>query len=242
MSAVWRNFGFFKEFRFMNREKEMTPMNDRRAPQWLDRLERGLGWIAIPNLAVLIITLQVLGYFFIMNEPSWVNQLALIPDAVFQGEYWRLVTFLALPLSMSPFWMFFVQWFLYFILNSLENEWGAFRTTFYVLVSFVLTIAFSLTFNYPVTQISHFESTLFLAAAALFPNFEVKLFFVFPVKMKWLAALTGAFAVLEAVRGGWLDRLYLVSIYSNFLVFFGPAAIASVKQSLRRWKYKRDLK
>ncbi|MBC7691006.1 MAG: hypothetical protein H7222_04505 [Methylotenera sp.] len=212
------------------------------APKWLNRLERPLGWIAVPQLGVILVTLQAIGYFFVMTNSEWVANLALIPEAVRRGEAWRLITFLALPLSSSPIWMLFILMFLYSIVNSLEREWGAFRTTFYVLFSYFLTVAFSMAFDYPILQIGHFQSTLFLAAASLFPEMEIRIFFFIPAKMKWLAALSGVFILLEMIRGSWLDRAYILCIYSSFIVFFGPAALASVRQILRRRKYQRDLR
>jgi hypothetical protein len=211
-------------------------------PRWLVRAERWLGWIAVPQIAILLITLQILGFLCIAMDPAWFGRLALLPDAVLAGEYWRLVTFLALPVSTGPFWMIFALWFMYFILQALESEWGAFRTTFYVLVSVVLTAAFSLVFRYPVTRVSHFESTLFLAAASLFPQLEVQLFFVVPVKMKWLAWLTVAFILLEVFRGAWIDRFFILAIYSNFLLFFGPAMLARIRQFLRRREFQRKMR
>ena len=68
----------------------------------------------------------------------------------FLGSVWWLivsigvlVTFLALPLSLSPIWAIFVLGFIYFTLNSIESRWGSFRTTLYVLISILFTIAFS---------------------------------------------------------------------------------------------------
>src|SRR5689334_10981964 len=121
-------------------------------PKWLRYLSRKLNWLAIPNIAVLLVTLQALGFLFVYSDPAWVERLALIPEAVLQGQVWRLLTFLALPVSLSPIWVIFSLWFLYFILNSIESRWGAFKTTFYVLVSVVLTIIFSFAFGYPVSQ------------------------------------------------------------------------------------------
>jgi len=128
--------------------------------KWMRFLERRLGWIAVPNLAVILVTLQALGFLMVMSDPIWIGRLALVPELVLAGEYWRLVTFLALPLSTSPLWVIFTLWFLYFVVNMIENEWGAFKTTFYVLISICLMIAFSFVFQYPITQIAGFESTL----------------------------------------------------------------------------------
>jgi hypothetical protein len=209
------------------------------SPKWLRFLEKYLGWLAIPNIAILFVTLQAAGFLFVMLDPVWLTRLSLIPEAVKEGEVWRLVTFLALPISLSPIWVIFVLWFLYFIIGSIESMWGAFQTTFYILLSVLLTIAFSFTFDYPVTSVAHLESTLFLAAAALFPSQEIRLFLLFPVKMKWLGWLAIAGVAIEFIRSSWLDRLYLITIYSNYILFFGPVMGSRIKNAYRRWRFKR---
>jgi membrane associated rhomboid family serine protease len=208
------------------------------APRWLDRLERRLGWVAVPNIAVLLVTLQALGFLCALSDPIWIERLALIPQLVLAGEAWRVLTWLAIPLSFSPIWLFFVLWFLYFILNLIENEWGAFKTTLYVLVSIVVTVAYSLAFGYPVLEASNFESSLFLASAALYPEMEVRLFFAIPVKVKWLGWLTGAFIIYRFAMGDWLDRFYLLAIYSGYLLFFGPAQLERARLAIRRRKFR----
>jgi membrane associated rhomboid family serine protease len=215
---------------------------ENQTPNWLSKLERRFQWIAIPNIAILFVTLQALGTFMVLSDPVWATRLALIPSAVRAGEFWRLVTFLALPLSLSPIWVLFALWFLYYILNTIENEWGEFKTTLYTLVSILVTIAFSFAFDYPVTSVQHFQSSLFLAAAALFPETEVSLFLIVPVKIKWLAWFTGALVLLEFIRGDWMDRLFLISIYSNFLIFFGPAVLSRLRQHWRRKRFQRSFR
>ncbi len=217
-------------------------MLESQTPKWLIFLERRLGWLAIPNIAVIFVTLQALGFLMVMADPVWVERLALVPGAVLSGQLWRLITFLALPLSTSLLTMIFVLWFLYFILTSIESEWGAFKTTFYVLVSWILIIVFSFVFDFPVAEVSEFQSTLFLAAAALFPEQEILLFLVVPVKMKWLGWLTMGYVGYEFVESGWLGKLYLVAIFSNYLIFFGPAHLSSIKNAIRRWKFKKQLR
>jgi hypothetical protein len=220
----------------------MRAMYESQTPKWLTRLERRMGWLAFPNISIILVTLQAAGFLFVLNNPQWRMNLALFPELVLQGELWRVITFLALPLTMSPLFVIFVLWFLYFIVNAIENQWGAFRTTFYVLISVCLTVAYSFTFSYPVMQASHFQSSLFLAAAALFPEMEIRLFLVLPVKMKWLAWLTIAFIFLQFGTGTWLDRGYLIAIFSNYLIFFGKAHYWQMKQAYRRYDYKRRMR
>lgn len=211
-------------------------------PRWIRFLERRLSWLAVPNLAVILVTLQALGFAFVMMDPIWIARLALIPELVANGEYWRLLTFMALPLSMSPLWVIFALWFLYFVVNAIESEWGAFQTTLYVLISILLMIGFAFTFNYPITQISGFESTLFLAAAALFPEMQIQLFMIIPVKMKWLAWVTIVVVLFHMAMGTWLDRLYYLAIYGNYLLFFGPAQINGLKQAYRRHQFRAKMR
>ncbi len=212
------------------------------APKWLRALEKPLGWIAVPNIAILLVTCQVAGFLFLTSQPEWYGNLVLVPDAVRAGEYWRLVTFLTLPFSLSPIWALLSFWFLYFILNAIESRWGAFRTTLYVLISILVTIGFSFAFDYPITQIRNFQSTLFLAAACLFPEMTIQIFFVIPAKMKWMAWITAIFVGLELVRGSWLDRLHLAAVYSSFLLFFGPLFVERIRLAYRRAEYQRKLK
>jgi len=195
-----------------------------------------MDWLAVPHISIILVTLQVLGFLLVLTNPIWMSTLALFPERALHGEWWRFITFLSLPVSTSPIWFIFGAMFMYSILNSIESEWGAFKTTFYVLVSVVLTILFSLVFDYPVIQMSDFSSTLFLAAAALFPEFEIQLYMVFPVKMKWLGWLSLAFLGYRLMQGEWMDRFFLLTIYSNYLLFFGPTLLYRI----REWKRRRD--
>jgi len=211
-------------------------------PRWLTRAEKYLGWLAIPRIALLVVTMQAAGFFLVSTDSVWVERLALIPEAVMAGEAWRLITWLALPLSTSPFWVLFTLWFLWFIINTIEDQWGAFKTTFYILFSMGVTIAYSMATGYPVVQAGHFQSTLFLAAAALFPEFQVMLFFVVPVKLKWLALLTIVFLGLEFIQGNWLSRFHMLSMLSGYILFFGPATLQRLKFMIRRRQYRNKLR
>jgi hypothetical protein len=213
----------------------MYPNSD---PKWLRFLERKMEWLGVPHISIIFVTLQVFGFLLVFSDPAWFLRLALLPDLAFHGEPWRLVTFLSLPVSMSPLWIIFALLFLYSIINSIEAEWGAFKTTFYILVSVVLTIIFSFVFDYPVTDVSDFSSTLFLAAASLFPEQEINLYFVLAVKMKYLAWLSLAYFAYKLFHGDWQDKLFLITIYSNYFIFFGPSLIFQ----FRDWKRRRDFR
>ena len=85
------------------------------------------------------------------------------------------------------------------------------------------------------------ESTLFLAAATIAPEYQILLFLVIPVKMKWLAWLTAAYIVWALIVGTWLSRLYLLTMYANYLLFFGPYFLGRLRAFYRRQKFKNDV-
>ena len=212
-------------------------MLDGQTPKWIDWLDRRLPGFGIPNVALYLIGAQALGFLAVLADRRFYGVFVLDPYLVLRGEIWRLVSFMALPLSLSPLWMVFVLYFLYFIINGIEEEWGEFRTTLYVLVAVLFTIAFSFAFRMPIYNIAEFQSTLFLAAATIAPDYQILLFFIIPVKMKWLAWVTVAYIVWALIVGPWLDRLYLLTMYANYLLFFGPYFTGRLKAFQRRKKF-----
>jgi len=209
-------------------------------PKWIDRLERLMPGLGIPNLALLLVAAQGLGYLLLLANPQALPLLVLDPYSVLHGEVWRLITFLAVPTSDSLLWMVFDLWFLYFIVNAIEQEWGEFRTTLYVLVAVILTIAFSFAFMARIGSVPELQSTLFLAAATIAPEYQILLFFILPVKMKWLAWLVVAYIIYSLIFNYWLGRLYLLVMYANYLLFFGPYFAGRLKAIYRRKKFQHD--
>ena len=210
-------------------------------PKWIDWLDRRLPGFGIPNLALYLIGAQGCGFLLMLAEPRTEQLLELDPSLVLRGEVWRLITFLAEPVASGALWMVFALYFLYFIVNGLEEAWGEFRTTLYVLVAVLLTIAFAFVFHVRIGTSVELGTTLFLAAATVAPDFQILLFFVLPVKMKWLAWLTVAYIAYALIVGSWLSRLYLLTMYANYLLFFGPYFAGRLKASYRRRKFQQQV-
>jgi len=210
-------------------------------PKWIDWLDRRMPGFGIPNLALYLVGAQACGFLLLLANPSAILLLILDPSLVLRGEVWRLVTFLAVPPTLSPIWMVFALYFLYFIVNGIEEEWGEFRTTLYVLVAVLLTIAFSFAFQMRIYSTTKLASTLFLAAATIAPEYQILLFLVLPVKMKWLAWLSVAYIVFVLITGSWLGRLYLLTMYANYLLFFGPYFTGRLKAFYRRKKFQQEV-
>lgn len=202
---------------------------------WIHNLERKFPWLVIPSLPIVLVILQVFGTITLeLNEKAF-PRMIFIPDlAVLAAEPWRFFTFLGLPLA-SSFWQLIAIIFLYYIVNILVSQWGEFKTSLYFLISYVVTIAYSLLAGFPITSFREIELSLFLAAALLFPQQEILLFFILPVKLIWIAIFIGALLIFQFVFSPLAVKLYMLAVFSNFAVFFLPA----LKENLVAWQRKK---
>jgi len=201
---------------------------------FLERLERKLGRFAIPNITVLLVAGQGLFFVLLLSNPARVINMALIPERVLAGEWWRLFTFLFMPPSKSLVFIFFALYLFFLMGTALENRWGTFRYNIYLLVAWLATVAVSfLTPSLPSSNV-FIGGSVFLAFAYLYPEFELYIFFILPVKIKWLALITWIVYVYEIVFGGWSARLLVLASISNFLLFFGKDVWLRLKYGRRR--------
>lgn len=203
----------------------------------LNRLERIFGRFAIPNLALYLVAGQVFVLLARMLNLIPGDQLIFAPVLLLEGEWWRVFTFLFLvPMPTSAFGYVFAVfgWYLFYIMSTaLENYWGVFRFNVYILLSYALTVAFSfLTPGVPVTNL-YILGSVFLAFAFLNPDFELLLFFILPLKIKWLALLTWVLYAVNFFQGGWGLRLQIAAASITFLLFFGGEILRGSRQKRR---------
>lgn len=199
--------------------------------KWLYRLEKRFGKLAIRNLMLYIVTLNALVFLFqYFGLGAVTDKLALYPELVLKGEVWRLITFIFIPPSGNIFLVLIALYFYYFIGTSLENEWGTFKFNVYYFVGMAATAAAAFVVGGPVTGL-YLNTSLFLAFARLNPEFQILLFFIIPVKVKYLAWLNWAFIIYTVLNPfGYTSYKILAAVsVLNFLVFFGKDMINSTK-------------
>jgi membrane associated rhomboid family serine protease len=185
----------------------------------LARLERRLGRFAIPNLILFIVGGMAVVWVLAHARPESLHRLTLDINAVRHGQFWRLVTFLFIPPSWEPIWIFVNLYFAWWIGSSLEQNWGAFKFNAYYLLGAVATIIASVIAG-PTTNV-WLNASVVLAFATVFPDVTILLFFVLPVRVKWLGIAGAAYMGLEAVRGSWDTRAAIAAALLNYLLFFG---------------------
>jgi hypothetical protein len=208
---------------------------------FLDKLERRFGRYAIPGLINYILGFNLLTWILGLINDRFVTFLHLDFSAILQGQVWRLFTFW-MPFDIGTgglLWAVFVFFFIYLFLlmgNSLEREWGTFRFNVFYFTGLLGTLLAALigkiTMGFPEQTVGtdfFVNLSIFYAFATVFPKFELRLFLIIPVQVRWLAlfsvALLGfAFLILPLPL-----KLALLVAMGNYILFFAPVLADHMK-------------
>lgn len=185
----------------------------------LARLERKLGRFAIPNLMSFIVGGMALVWVLSMVRQGFMEQLVLDMNAVRAGQVWRLVTFLFIPTETSPWWVLIMLYFTWWVGSSLEQHWGSFKFNAYYLIGALGTIVAAIVAG-PQSN-TWLDASLFLAFATIFPEVEILLFFILPIRVKWLGIVAALGIAYFAFIGDWGTRASIIAAMGNYVVFFG---------------------
>lgn len=227
--------------------------------KFIDKLERKFGRFGIPNLTIYMIVCYVIGYALMIVNPGILNWLSLEPAYILRGQVWRLVTWVLYPPSTSGVLWFAIAvlFFYYPIGTSLERTIGTFKYTLYILSGVIFTIlgAFILYFllggNVLVGNVFstyYISLSTFLAYAMCYPDMQVLLMFIIPVKMKWMAIFYVVIVVYEMIQyvmaGAWYLVIPIVASLLNFIIFyFGTKDLSryNPKEIHRRNEFRRAM-
>ena len=196
---------------------------------WLNKLEKIAGPIACPGIIRYVAFLSSAAFVVGLAMPGLQGMMPLDPASFFRGEYWRLLTFAFIPSSYGLFWIFALM-FLFYIGDSLEQAMGATRLTLFYLIGWMATVAATFLFDIVGTPL-YLNLSLLLAFATVYPNEQISIYFIFPVKVKWIALVSlGAALIFAQGLGGYA---MLVVCLGNYLLFFGFDLAKAFKTSQR---------
>ncbi len=225
------------------------------------KMEKKLGKYAIRNITFYLIICYAFGYIIELINPEFLSFLTLEPSLILKGQVWRLFTWLIIPPDTSNlFFVLIMLYFYYSIGRSLEAVWGTYRLNVYLFSGMFYTIVGSFIlyfiFRYvtmipnPVGYGLYFSTyyinmSIFLAYAATFPDMQVLLFFIVPIKVKVLGIIYGILLLVSCIQGGVVTWVVIGSSLLNFIVFFFTSrkrVRLSPKQVKQRVVYKREVK
>ncbi|NNM87150.1 MAG: hypothetical protein HKL95_01385 [Phycisphaerae bacterium] len=202
----------------------------RRTRQIKQKLER----LAIARLTLWLIGGQLVMFGLHYSDPRIVEGLLLIPAKVLDGQWWRLLTFICIPMSLDPLWMLLDVYVFWLIGTALENAWGAPRYNLFLLIGYVATAAVAFLIPDGVAANGFLYGSTFLAFAFLYPDFLFYLFLVLPVRVKYLAWVAWGVYLLRFLNGSWMTRLMILAAVLNFLLFFRKDISQRIRHGHRR--------
>ena len=192
-------------------------------------------YLIIGNVAVFLADMMI-GLIRGVSLQQW---LTLDPAALFQGQVWRLFTFVLVLPNLGTdaisliIWNALILYFYYLIGTSLEQRWGAPQFNMFFLTAvgccwIYSIIGWLLSFVIP-GYVSEMTSamvyaSMFLAFATLFPDFQLMIFFIIPVKVKWLGILSAVVMigtiVYSFVIGNILLAMSSLASITAYLIWF----------------------
>lgn len=242
---------------------------------FIDKLERKFGKYSIPGLMKYVILINILGAIIgFVDGNLYYEYLSLNVDQILHGQVWRLFTFvLYSPIGQASGGavitnlLFFAIWaYCYYNIGlTLERMWGTFRFNFFYFNGiFLVVIATFVTYfllwnpadatangfmGYALggyTTLEYINEALFFAIALIFPNMQFFMYFVVPIKAKWLSIIYFiliGYDFVVYVQSGSALYYYLAALiacsFINCLVFFLFArGTGSVKKAVKQKKQK----
>lgn len=233
---------------------------------FMTKMERKFGKFAIPNLTVILIICFVLGYMIQIFQPDAIYVINLNPEKIIQGQVWRLITWVIMPPGQANILMIITLMFYFHVGRTLENAWGDFKYTMYILSGVIFT-SIGVVGTYLVMKLCGFTEyaslyaaysdvstyylcmSMFLAYAFMFPDMQVLLYMIIPIKVKWLGYLDIAYliyAVLSyGVMGYYPGMVTVIMSVLNFILFYflmrGKTRVSAAHRK-RKKTYKREIR
>jgi len=216
-------------------------------------------------ISAVVYFLNAMEVFTAFRDTSFISILVFDPKLIFEGQVWRLVTWIFIPLNDNIFFTAVMLYFYYFVGSTLESEWGTAKFTVYYILAILMNLVYGFAVSYifkyvPYLVPNYINLSLFFAFAAYYPDLQIRLFFFIPIKVKWVALINACFfafsVVFELLFGHIVMALLPLVALLNFFVICGdkvmsyfrpyrarvrPQAI-NFKQAARKAKRARDSK
>jgi hypothetical protein len=181
----------------------------------------------------------------------------LNPAMVLKGQVWRLFTWIIVPPNKDNLLLVIIMlYFFYTIGTILEKIWGAYRYNLYIFSGILYTVIGSFLLyilsimlgknvaSWDVFNTFYVNMSIFLAFAAIFPEKEILLMYVIPIKVKHLGIIYGIYLGAQCLLGGIGSLVVIGSSLFNFLVFFFTSRNRirmSPKQMKQRQQFRKEV-
>ncbi len=175
----------------------------------------------IPNLMLLIAVGTLVSYFVILADQSgmFLNAISFSREKILHGQLWRLFTYIFVPQNTGIF-LFLFLFAYYSIGRMVERAWGTLKFNLFYLSGVLIMDVAALILNTTATPF-YLNLSLFLALATLYPDSQVLLMYIIPLKMKYLAWAYLLLLLVEVVQLNFFPLFAML----NYFLFFGRDCI-----------------
>ncbi len=223
------------------------------------KLEKKIGKFAIPGLINYLIGGYAVGYLLEALSHalgySFASYLTLEPYYIIhEFQIWRIITWVLIAPQQNILFALIMMFFYWQLGRVLEQTWGTLKFNVYIFGGIIFTVigAFLLYGIYgvlngaPVMLGAYFSTyyinmSIFLAFALSYPDMQILLYFIIPVKMKWMAVVYGVLILFEFISVGWEGRVAIFASLLNFIIFFITTRnwrTISPKEQMRKARYR----
>ncbi len=211
----------------------------------LNKMELKLGKFAIPNLMLyIVIGMGVMFAFDYLFPDMYLMQYILFDrDLIFKGQVWRAISFILMPTNsgtsmVGPFFMVIAMYFYWMCGTQLEHQWGTFKFNVFYFSGMLGAMIGGFITGY--TTSYYLNLSLFLAFAILYPNVEFRLFFILPIKAKYIAYVDAAYILLSLIILPFHYKLIILLALINIILFFGKGFYDKIKFKMKFRKARRN--
>lgn len=208
---------------------------------FLTKLERKFGKFSIPNLTMILVGGFIVGYLLEALQPEALEIINLNPALIVKGQIWRLITWVMMPPGGLSILIILLLMFYASVGRSLEYAMGDFAYTLYVCSGIFFTdVGVLLTylvlqftgqtemaeyFGYASNASTYYLClSLFLAYAFLYPDRQVLVWFIIPIKLKWLGYIDIAYLLMSIFTYGqmgyYAGMVTVIVSMLNFILFY----------------------
>ena len=150
-----------------------------------------------------------------------------------------------MPTESNLIFLLIMALFYYQLGMALERTWGTFRFNVYIFGGMIFTVigafvlygiyyamnasvisqmpALAAQLSYSIASgfsTNYINMSIFLAFAVMYPDMQVMLYFIIPIKMKWMAIVYAVLTLYEFIVSGWAGRVAVFMSLLNFIIFF----------------------
>ena len=205
---------------------------------FMDKLYKKYGKYAVYNLQKYLIFAYTFGVLLNLLQLDVSGLLGFSMDAILRGQVWRLVTWVFCADGSSIISLLFI-YCVYSMAQGFEQMVGTFRMNVYLIGGMILNLlgailVYVLTFfllgQGVSVNLTNYEMlfTLFMAFALCMPEATVYLYFLIPIKMKWMFFIYIAGLIYQFYTYYSIGSAYGVGMGILFVIVNGSQVIFSL--------------